>query len=146
MVNARLNPWAVAPRALRGAVVDSGMARTAFPDSLPVIHGAPLLHRPRMAREDRLTLARCVTECAVGRAREADMRPLHAGPPEGHFFYGRDGVLWARVRLASPSVRPMALMPGQFADMLARAGFSRIREHRTRRPLLARLITAIRAE
>jgi hypothetical protein len=89
-----------------------------FPSLIPVVHGAPLVHRPKQAREDRLTLARISTDCTVGRAFETDMRPVHSAPDFRHSFFERDGRLWVEARLFSPALNPTKLTPDAFEKLL----------------------------
>lgn len=83
------------------------MSAHPFPESVPVVHGAPLLHTPRGTRRVDLTLARIETEAAVGRAREADLAPLFE-TGTGTSFHDD-----------TPSVHDHAPTPGEFSGFLA---------------------------
>ena len=89
-----------------------------FPESVPVLHGAPLLHTPRGTRRVELTLARIETEAAVGRARVGDLVPVFESDARTS-FHERDGALWARVVLDAPGVHDHAPEPAEFADFLS---------------------------
>jgi hypothetical protein len=94
------------------------MPLLSFPAVLPVLHGAPAIHRPRAARSDRLTVVRMSTDCAVGRGLDGDMEPVHVRNWVANSFHERDGSLWARVCLSSPALQHRFLAPAELERLL----------------------------
>ena len=115
--------------------------------------GQTFLDAPLPRGADAITLVRVVHDHDDARAM-ALLRAVHAALPPGGLLAiaeplagtaGAEPVgdaYFGFYLLAMGSGRPRRLE--ELSDMLAQAGFSRIREEATRRPLLARLLTAIR--
>ena len=118
-------------------------------------HGGSFLHDPLPGGADAISLIRVLHDHDDGSA-QALLAAAHAALPPG----GR--LIVAEPMAGTPGAEPvgdayfgfylLAMGSGrprraeELSAMIARAGFSRVREIPTRRPLLTRLITAVKPE